>query len=150
MRRFGVVITAALLLVVLVAPAGNAATKKKGAPVKIKLFEFGVRSSLPFVAEGKVTFGVKNIGTEEHEFVVVRVDPDTELPTKADGSVDEEAIPESDGIGELEGIKPKKTKSLTKKLDADDYVLFCNIVEDEDGTTVSHYAEGMHRNFTVG
>ncbi len=150
MRRFGTVLTVGMLLLVIAAPAGSAATKPKGAQVKVKLFEFGVRRSLPFAAEGRVTFSVKNIGTEKHEFVVVRVEPGTELPTDADGAVDEEAIEEANQIGELEDIKPKKTKSLTKTLDAADYVLFCNIVEEEDETTVSHYAKGMKRGFTVG
>ena len=93
---------------------------------------------------------MKNVGIEKHEFVVVRVDPGTKLPTAADGSVDEEAIEESNQIGELEDIKAKKTKSLTKTLDAADYVLFCNIVEEEEGTTVSHSPRGMHRRFTAG
>jgi hypothetical protein len=73
-------------------------------------------------------------------------------PPAADGSVDEEAIPTADQIGELENIKPKKkVKSLTKTLEPADYVLFCNTVEEEsDGTVEVHYAKGMHRGFTVG
>jgi len=34
-------------------------------------------------------------------------------------------------------------------LDAGNYVLICNIVEEEDGETVSHYQEGMRTPFTV-
>ena len=73
---------------------------------------------------------MKNIGTDTHEFVVVRTQPGAELPTAEDGSVDEDAIPTADQIGELEDIKPKKVKSLTKTLDSGDYVLFCNVVEE--------------------
>ncbi len=111
--------------------------------VNVKLFEFGIRRQPAFVAEGKVKFVVKNIGTEKHEFVVAGVQPGTELTTAADGSVDEEAVPEDDAIGEIENIKPKAVKSLTKRLDAGEYELFCNIVEEEeDGTVESHYREG--------
>jgi uncharacterized cupredoxin-like copper-binding protein len=132
-------------------PAGSAAAKTTGKQVAVKLYEFGIRRKPNFVAEGKVTFSAKNIGTEKHELVVVRAERGVPLPTAADGSVDEEAIPAADRIGEVEDVKPKKTKSLTKKLKAGDYVLFCNIVDEEkDGTTVSHYAEGMHARFTVG
>jgi uncharacterized cupredoxin-like copper-binding protein len=119
--------------------------------VNVKLFEFGIRRQPAFVAEGKVKFVVKNIGTEKHEFVVAGVQPGAKLATAADGSVDEEAVPEDDAIGEIENIKPKAVKSLTKRLDAGEYVLFCNIVEEEEhGTVESHYARGMHRRFTVG
>jgi hypothetical protein len=132
-------------------PGSAVAAKAKGAKVQVRLFEFGVRRKPPFVAAGKVTFRVKAIGTDTHEFVVVRVQPGAELPTAADGSVDEEAIPTADQIGELENIKPKKVKSLTKTLEPADYVLFCNTVEEEpDGTVEVHYAKGMHRGFTAG
>jgi hypothetical protein len=77
-------------------------------------------------------------------FIVRGADP-AALPTKADGSVDEEQIPKSDEVGELENIKKGKTKSKTFKLSAGSYILFCNTVDtEEDGTVVSHFARGMH------
>jgi len=154
MRRclsvLSVVLVAAALA--LAFPATSALAKtKRGTRVPTKLFEFGIKRRPKFVAAGKTTFKVKNIGAIEHEFVVVKVaTPDTELPTKADGSVDEEAIPEADQIGEVEDVKPKKSGKLTEKLDVGSYVLFCNIVSKADGTTFVHYAEGMHTTFTVG
>ena len=118
--------------------------------ISVKLSEFVIKPELKAVAAGKVTFKVKNVGTEKHEMVVVRVTDGAQLPTKADGSVDEAAIPETDKFGEVEKVKPKKTKNLTVKLPLGDYVLFCNVVDHEkDGTTVSHYAEGMHTTFTA-
>src|SRR4051794_16161371 len=112
MRRFlplGVLALAVLGLTVL--PASAAPKPKQ---VNVKLFEYDIRSPA-FVADGKVTFKVKNIGTTTHEFVVVRLDSiGGTLPTKADGSVDEDAIDESNQIGELEDINKKKEKSLTK------------------------------------
>ena len=40
--------------------------------------------------------------------------------------------------------------TTTLDLEAGDYVLLCNIVEEEeDGEVESHFAEGMHTTFTV-
>jgi len=146
---------ASALAVALLMPAAMlgsaAAAKAKDATVQARLLEFKVRRKPASVAAGKVTFKVKNIGGEKHEFVVVRAQPGVDLPTAADGSVDEDAIPEADKIGEVEDLKPKKTKSLTRTLDPADYVLFCNVVDKEpDGSVLSHYAQGMHQSFTVG
>jgi hypothetical protein len=48
-------------------------------------------------------------------------------------------------VGEIEDVDPKKAKSKTFKRKPGDYILFCNVVdEEEDGTVVSHFAEGMH------
>jgi len=150
-RRLSLVLVFVLALLTLAAPGATAATKSKGAKVDVKLYEFGVRRKPAFVAAAKVTFRAKNIGVEKHELVVVRVEPGAKLPTKADGSVDEEAIPEADKMGEVANVKPKKVKTLRTTLDPARYVLFCNIVDTEkDGTVVSHYAKGMHRSFTAG
>jgi hypothetical protein len=137
-------------------PVSTAFAKSKGGtPVAAKLYEFGVKRNPKFVAAGKVTFTAKNIGTMKHELVVVRVDPGVPLPTKADGSVDEEAILEADKMGEVGNLKPKKSGKLTATLAPGDYVLFCNIVDTHmggttDGMTYVHYAKGMHATFTAG
>jgi uncharacterized cupredoxin-like copper-binding protein len=142
---------AVALLIPIALLANAAAAKAKGATVRARLLEFTVRRQPSSVAAGKVTFKVKNIGSEKHELVVVRTQAGVELPTEADGSVNEDAIPEADKIGEVEDLKPKKAKSLTKTLDPGDYVLFCNVVDKEsDGSVLSHYAQGMHQGFTVG
>jgi uncharacterized cupredoxin-like copper-binding protein len=139
----------------LVASGAGATTASKGKgktqAVPVKLLEFQVKAKRASVsAERPVKFKVKNIGTEEHEMVVARTDGSA-LPTKDDGSVDEDAIPESDLFGEVEGLQPKKSGTLKiKDLPPGEYVLFCNIVDDEpDGTTLSHYAQGMYTDFSV-
>jgi uncharacterized cupredoxin-like copper-binding protein len=135
-----------------VVPASSAVAKAKGGkPVATQLFEFGIKRKPKFVAAGKVTFTAKNIGTIKHELVVVKVaTPDTLLPTKADGSVDEEAIPEADKMGAVENLKPKKSGTLTTTLAPGSYVLFCNLTTTSGGTTFVHYAKGMHSTFTAG
>ena len=120
------------------------AATAKPPKVKVQLVEYQVTPALQFVAKGKINFAVKNAGTEKHEFVVVRGADPAALPTKADGSVDEDPIPKRDQLGELENIKKGKTKSKTFKLSTASYTLFCNTVDtEEDGTVVSHFARGM-------
>jgi hypothetical protein len=71
-----------------------------------------------------------------------------ELPTAADGSLDEEGGP-IEVVDEVEDIPSGETASLTVDLDAGAYILACNIVEEEDGETESHYAQGMRIAFTA-
>ena len=120
------------------------AAAAKPPKVKVQLVEFQINPALQYVAKGKINFVVKNAGTEKHEFVIVRGADPAALPTKADGSVDEEQIPKGDQVGELENIKKGKTKSKTFKLSSGPYILLCNTVDtEEDGTVVSHFARGM-------
>ena len=126
--------------------AAAAPAEAKDVPeVKVRLIEFEVQPTLDFIAKGKTKFVLKNGGKETHEFVVVRGDDAAALPTDEDGAVDEDQIPKSDQVGEVEDIKKGKTKSKVFKLSPDDYVVFCNVVDEEkDGTKTSHFAEGMH------
>ena len=113
--------------------------------LKVRLIEFKVKPARDYVAKGKTKFALKNAGTEVHEFVVVRGDDAAALPTDTDGAVDESQIAKKDQIGEVEDIKKGKTVSKIFRLKPGSYVLFCNIVdEEEDGTIVSHFKEGMH------
>jgi uncharacterized cupredoxin-like copper-binding protein len=123
---------------------------KKTRTVNVKLLEFKVKPTPVSVEAGTVRFRVRNIGSEEHEFVVVKAD--TALPTASDGAVDEDAIPDSAKFGEVEELKPKRSGTLTvKSLPAGHYVLFCNIVDKEsNGTKLSHYAQGMSTTFSAG
>ncbi len=152
MRRFGRLCSVVVVVTLTVGvPATSSAAKAKGGkPVAVKLFEFGVKPNPRFIAAGKVTFTAKNIGVMKHEMVVMRVAEGSELPTKADGSVDEDAVPEADHMGEVEGIKPNKSGKLTTTLEPGNYVLFCNLTTKSGGTTFVHYAKGMHTTFTAG
>lgn len=123
------------------APAGGG-----GATVNVLLSEFIVDPSPASVPAGQVTFVAKNEGKEEHELVIVKTDLAPEkLPTKDDGSVDEEGAGVT-VVDEIEEFEPGGTERLTVKLDPGKYVLLCNIV-DEEGE--AHYEEGMHAAFSV-
>lgn len=118
-----------------------------GATVNVLLSEFVVEADPGSASAGDVTFAVTNEGEETHEFVILKTDlAEDALPTADDGSVDEEGEG-VEVIDEIEDIEAGADGEVTANLEAGDYVLFCNIVEEDNGE--SHYAEGMHTAFTV-
>lgn len=121
-----------------------------GSSVDVALSEWVVQPDPTSIDAGDITFKADNQGSEAHEMVVVRADSVSALPTDADGAVIEDEIPAGDFIGEVEELEPGDSGEDTLNLTAGTYVIFCNITEEEsDGTTESHFAEGMHAVFTV-
>jgi uncharacterized cupredoxin-like copper-binding protein len=114
--------------------------------VAVTLQEFAVGTVPQSVPAGSVTFNATNNGPDDdHEFVVISTDLSaTELPTKSNGSVDEDAV---DVVDEIEEFAPGTSESLTVDLPAGPYVLICNIYDEEEKE--SHYQEGMRTPFTV-
>ncbi len=139
--RIALLVATALPILLLTACGDEA----KKSTVEVTLSEWQVAADPDSVPEGDVTFNVDNEGDETHELLVVRTDFDpAELPTKDNGSVDEGA----DGIdvvGETDDIDSGDDDSRIFELDAGNYVLMCNLVEDGE----SHYQMGMHTSFEV-
>ncbi len=98
-------------------------------------FKINLEGTIP---AGPVDMKIDNQGGEKHEVVIVTAKDAASLPTKADGSVDEDKIPEADKVGESGDVPARTsiTKSFTFKPGA--YVAFCNIVDDMamTGTTM--------------
>jgi hypothetical protein len=63
--------------------------------------------------------------------------------------VDEEALGGGDFIGEVEAFPSGESCEGTFELEPADYVLFCNIVEEEEGEIENHFQLGMATEFTV-
>lgn len=118
------------------------------ADVTVTLDEFSVTADPDEVAAGNIEFDATNAGTEAHEMLVVKGTPGgLEI---VDGRVDEEALGDDAFIGEIAPFPADSTCAGTFALDAGDYTLLCNILEEEDdGTVVSHVEEGMITPFTV-
>jgi iron uptake system component EfeO len=117
--------------------------------VTVSLHEYAIEATPLSAPAGNVQFKVTNRGGLAHEFVVVRLNG-AALVTAPDGSAVEDEIPEADAFGELEDLERGDTASLrAKNLRPGTYRLFCNIVDQADGTTLSHYAKGMTTEFTV-
>jgi hypothetical protein len=128
----------------------QARSTAKARSVPVKLVEFKVQPKQTSLITGRpVKLRVKNAGLRVHELVVVRTNGS--LPVRADGSVDEDAIPESDKIKEIAKLQPKKTKTVkVGDLPPGEFVFFCNLVDKEpDGTALSHYVQGMRSDFSV-
>lgn len=109
-------------------PAAAPSPSAKGAT--FVLDEWSVVPPAGDLPAGKVAITAENKGSETHELVIVRADDAASLPKKADGSVDEDKIPESKKAGEIADLAAGKTTTKTLELPAGDYVAFCNIVED--------------------
>jgi hypothetical protein len=128
-------------------PFGNAADADT--TVTLTLAEFSITPDQDTAPAGKIHFAIENAGAEVHEVVVVRAGSIADLPLDGDGALDEAALEEGTLIGEVEGFPAGETCDGTFDLAAGAYVLLCNIVEEEDGTTEAHLAEGMAVPFTV-
>ena len=137
---------AAMSASVLAGCSGPAATPAE-TKVDVTLQEWNIGPSAASVAAGTVTFTATNTGPEdEHELVIIRTELGArDLPTKADGAVDEEGAG-IEALGEIEEFAVSGTESITIDLAAGNYVLICNIVDAEGD---AHYQMGMSTAFTV-
>ena len=105
----------------------KAATPKRSNPT-FTLSEFSIKLDQPSLPAGTVTLTADNVGAEEHEIIFVKASAVADLPTKADGSVDEEKIAKSDLVGEIGNIPAHGSKTATFKMASGTYIAFCNIV----------------------
>ena len=100
----------------------------------VGLKEYEVTPSVATVDAGTIRFeATNNSTTMVHELAVLRV--------KDDGSFE--------NMGEVEDIDPGSGGSVVIDLEAGRYQLACLIVPGEAGSTVDHYQQGMHTDFTV-
>lgn len=120
----------------------------EGATIDVVLSEWIVEPDDSSADAGEIEFVGDNQGGETHELVVVRAASADALPTDADGAVVEDELPEGALIGEIEDIETGSSKEVTLDLESGDYVLFCNITEeDASGAVESHFEKGMHSDF---
>lgn len=130
-------------------PVGDIATADTVIPTDLR--EWAIIPETDSVGAGSIGFATENTGAESHEMVVARAESIESLPTAEDGAVDEAAFSgDQELIGEVEAYPSGDACDGTFEMDPGDYVLFCNIVEEEpDGRIESHFAEGMATTFTV-
>ena len=129
---------------------GTASEVAGDVDLHVLLSEWIVEPTPAAVVAGSVVVEADDQGGDEHELVIIRADDPADLPTDADGAVDEAGIAEDDFIGEIEELEPGSNEQATFELEPGTYVLMCNITETEDdGEVVSHFAEGMSATLTV-
>ena len=134
--RFGPALLSLALL--LAACAGPAAEAPAGSQAVAELADNKITVNVPSVKAGTIKIGVRNVGTMEHSFEVLKTDlPQDKLPV--DGA---SAKAKEDGkVGEIKSIAAGKSAAVTIDLTPGKYVFICNIA--------GHYQLGMHTGFTV-
>ena len=126
----------------------TASSAAAGNVVAVTLQEFAVLPSPSSASAGEITFQVTNDGPDDiHEFVILKTDLDAaELPTDEHGAVTEEGEG-IEVIDEIEDIPVGETQELTVTLEAGNYILLCNIYDEEEDE--AHYTMGMRVAFPV-
>jgi len=130
----------ALMALVLLVPACTtpAAAAPAGSQVVAELFDNKITVNVASVKAGTTKIGVRNLGTMQHSFEVLKTDlPPDKLPV--DGA---SAKAKEDGkVGEIPSIAAGTSAAVTLDLQPGKYVFICNIA--------GHYQLGMHTGFTV-
>ena len=128
-----------LLLVVIVATSCGDAIDNE-ARIDGEVSEWAVTMDEASAPAGDLTFRIRNSGTIDHEFVVVKTDiPAGEIPVQGGlFAEDQEGI---DVIDEIPPFAAGRTEELAITLDAGQYQLVCNLP--------GHYQAGMHTAFIV-
>ncbi len=116
--------------------------------VEVDLTEYEVTPSPASAPAGAVAFEATISGDHAHELVVVAGAPDS-LPLDDAGALDESKLADGALIGEIEPFPAGETCAGAFELEAGDYTLLCNIVEDHEGQKEAHVAEGMIAAFSV-
>ncbi|HEV2757453.1 MAG TPA: hypothetical protein VG318_16940 [Actinomycetota bacterium] len=118
--------------------------------VHVELDEWSVVPDAGSVAAGAVKFEIANVGEDEHELAVTRAKSIDSLPLAADDSVDIPALDAAGSfVGEVEAFPAGTECSGVFDLEPGRYVLFCNLVHEEEDGVENHFQEGMATELTV-
>jgi uncharacterized cupredoxin-like copper-binding protein len=111
--------------------ASPAETATSGSAVSVALVEWKLVPGQITVRAGRVTFVVRNDGTMDHEFVVLRSDRHHHSLTVKGGK----AV-ETGRLGEIPKIPSGTAKRITLKVPRGRYVMLCNML--------GHYQAGQY------
>src|SRR5438093_10352841 len=103
--------------------------------VAVQVDEYSVFPGTQGAPKGKVRFVVTNIGTVEHEFVVLK----TAKP--AGNLLKGNEADETGAVGEIDGVPAGQARTLTLTLQRGHYALICNLP--------GHYKTGQFADFYV-
>ncbi|MEP7203774.1 MAG: hypothetical protein ABI894_14255 [Ilumatobacteraceae bacterium] len=111
-----------------------------GVAVNATVREWRITADIQKIDAGPVKFTTANLGTIEHEFVIVRTDyPDGGIPLE--GNTFSEDAPGVSSPGEISEFAPGDVEATIIPLGPGHYQLVCNIP--------THYHHGMHIPFEV-
>jgi uncharacterized cupredoxin-like copper-binding protein len=134
MRRLYLGIAAAVAAVVSVGVVSADAVTVRPL-VAVQVDEFSVFPQTQGAPAGKVRFVVTNIGTIEHEFVVIK----TNKP--AGNLLKGKEANETGAVGELDGVKAGNARVLVLNMTRGHFALICNLP--------GHYKTGQFADFYV-
>ncbi|MFQ5425653.1 MAG: sulfocyanin-like copper-binding protein [Gaiellales bacterium] len=116
----------------LAVPSELTATERVTAKRTVSLKEWSVTPNRNRVKRGKVKFVVRNVGTELHNFVVIRTRKGAaNLPLTRNGL----KAKEKGRVGKIRSFRPGQKRTIRLKLPKGSYALICNIP--------GHYESGM-------
>jgi hypothetical protein len=131
---------------------GTPAPTTAGTPasqLSATLLDYSIQLPIAPSTTSDVTLNVKNDGSTTHELVVLKTDlAPADLPTKADGSANEDAEGVTN-VGETGDMEAGASDSFTVDLQPGHYVVICNVVQTTNGETISHYQKKMYTEFTI-
>jgi|GEM_PF-1771147 len=133
---------------------GHHSSQNKNTPTKagqFRLTEWNITADSQQLPSGSQTITALNTGNHTHELVIVRAADAASLPTKSDGSVDENAL-KIKKVGEIADVAAGSSKHSTFDLAPGSYVAFCNLTDSMGmggGMNHNHFELGMHTTFTV-
>lgn len=126
-----------------------------GTTATVTLQEFSIAVHPGLVQSGSVSLTVSNIGSITHELVIVRAASASALPRvkkageRSVGAVDEEAIAETDKMGESGDVVAGTTVTKKFNLPPGTYIMFCNIDTKAKSSVVNHFTHGMVASLVV-
>jgi hypothetical protein len=152
-RRFALV--AAFVFVVAACGDMGSSRSVPSQPGQFRLDEWSITADQPALRPGRQTITATNLGHLTHELVIVKANDAASLPTKSDGSADEDQLARVK-VGEIADVPAGASRHKAFDLRPGSYVAFCNIVggmgmgsDMMGGMEHVHFAAGMHTEFTV-
>ncbi len=148
-------VVAALVLGVAACGGMESSRSASSKPGQFRLDEWSITADQSVLKPGRQTITATNLGHHPHELVIVKAADVASLPTKSDGSVDEDQLTRVK-IGEIADVPAGSTREKAFNLKPGSYVAFCNIVGGMgtgngmmSGMEHVHFDAGMHTEFTV-
>ena len=132
---------AALIACALVAASCSSAPEALPSDVQltVDLKEYSVVLSAATIKAGTTKIGIRNVGTMEHEFEIIKTDL---APDKLPVDVGQGKAKEDGLVKQIKSILPNKVATVTANLEAGTYVIICNVS--------GHYQLGMRAALKVG
>jgi uncharacterized cupredoxin-like copper-binding protein len=121
----------ALVVVLLVlASCGGAEAMPADVNVVVEMRDYKVELSVPSVKAGVVKFGVRNAGSMEHSFELIKTDLAIDKLPVDGGKAKEDGL-----VKQIKSIPVGKIATITADLQPGSYVVICNVA--------GHYQLGM-------